>query len=90
MVRIVWDDAFAAPQGWIDPEEYVPKTVHPVTIGWLIPRMLEGYISTADTYLISEDSIQYYGVGHIPMGMVRSLDFIDIPDKISRRKKKGA
>ena len=77
LVVIEWDDAFAGPKGWIDPTEYKPERLTPVTVGWLIPRFLDNYVTTADTYMVSDGVIQYYGIGHIPEGMVRSLRFID-------------
>lgn len=80
LVVITWDDAFSGPQHWVTLEEYSPEPVTPVTVGWLIPRFLNGYVTTADSYMISNDSIQYYGVGHIPEGMVKSLTFIDVKE----------
>jgi hypothetical protein len=77
LVLIQWDDAFAGPQSWISLDDYTPEPVAPVTVGWLIPRLLEGYVTTADSYMITGDVIQYYGIGHIPHGMVNSIKFID-------------
>jgi hypothetical protein len=77
LVVIEWDDAFAGPQSWITLDEYSPEHITPVTVGWLIPRFLDGYITTADSYLITSGVIQYYGIGHIPHGIVRSIKYLN-------------
>lgn len=91
LVKIVWRDAFAGPSGWISLEDYDPKEVLPCTVGWLIPDVLDGYLTTADTYYIDDDgSPELYNIGHIPKEMVISIEVVEIPDKLSRRaRRKG-
>jgi hypothetical protein len=73
LVIIEWVDAFAGPQSWVTLEEYSPVPVTPVTVGWLIPDCLEGFVTTADTYERRDDHIAYYNIGHIPEKMVTSI-----------------
>lgn len=91
LVKIVWQDAFAAPQGWTFLEDYKPEAAYPVTVGWLLPDVIDGYVTTADTILVQGDEISYYNVGHIPVDMVKSIEVLENPDKLSKRlsKKKG-
>lgn len=92
LVKIVWKDAFAGPQEWTSLKDYNIKPVEPCTVGWLIPDVLEGYVTTADTIYVDEDGeYTYYNIGHIPNGMVLSIEVIEKPDKLNRKlsKKKG-
>lgn len=86
---IKWLDAFDGPTGWIDPEEYKPYPIVPYSTGWVIEGMLDDHISLVGTYLIdrNEDvpdskAIYYSNPAHIPLGMVQSITYIDIPDDI--------
>lgn len=77
-VHIVWKDAFASPQGWFTLDELTLEPALPETIGWLLPPLLEGYISTADSVLIHDGEAIFYNVGHIPEDMVLSIKELDI------------
>ena len=91
LVLIVWQDAFAAPQGWTFLDEYHPEPAYPITVGWLLPDVLDGYITTADTILVQDGETSYYNVGHIPSGMVKSIEVLKNADKIPTKRslKKG-
>lgn len=85
LVAVVWTDAFDGPTGWIDPREYSPHPVTPISIGWLLPDYLQGYITLVGTYLqdSNENKQQYYSnPAHIPLGMVQSITYIDVPKAI--------
>lgn len=86
---IKWLDAFDGPTGWVDPDEYRPYPVTPLSIGWVIENMLENHISLVGTYLIdrNEDvpdskAIYYSNPAHIPLGMIQSITYIDLPKEI--------
>ena len=86
LVKVEWIDAFAGPQAWLTLDNYAPTPVTPVTVGWLIPDCLEGYVTTADTYEIREDHIAYYNIGHIPEKMVTSINVLTNTDKLTKRR----
>jgi hypothetical protein len=89
LVKITWKDAFAGPQEWCSVDDYETKPVIPLTVGWLIPDMLDGYVTTADTYYIDEDGdVLLYNIGHIPDEMVISIEVLEKHDKITRRASK--
>lgn len=82
---IEWLDAFDGPTGWVDPREYKPHFVRPVSIGWVIPNMLDKHITLAGTVLVdrNEDNQLYYSnPAHIPSGMIQSVTYIDVPSAI--------
>ncbi len=86
LVKVTWRDAFAGPQEWVVANSYEAEPVIPITVGWLIPDVLDGYVTTADTYYIDEDDdIMLYNVGHIPEDMVISIEVIEKHDKIKKR-----
>lgn len=91
LVKIVWKDAFAAPQGWTSLEDYRTEPAHPVTVGWLLPDVLDGYITTADTVLTQDGDTTYYNIGHIPNEMILLIEYLDKPngDKIKKNRKDG-
>lgn len=91
LVKIMWKDAFAGPHGWLSLDDYEPEPALPITIGWLLPNLLDGYISTADTYLVQDDEVTYYNVGHIPLEMVQQIEVLEIEEEqpTSKRKKGG-
>ena len=88
---VEWLDAFDGPTGWVGADEYCPHPVRPVSIGWVIENMLEDHISLVGTYLIdvNEDTkdkkvaaVYYSNPAHIPLGMVQSITYIDLPDNV--------
>jgi hypothetical protein len=84
LVIIEWLDAFDGPTGWLYLEEYKPKSVKPITTGWILPDFLEGYTTVVSTYLqdFNEKCILYSDPVHIPNGMVHSITYLDVPDSI--------
>lgn len=75
LVAVVWVDAFDSENGWIEVAKYRPETAHVVTVGWLWPDCLEGYLSLTASYMPDEvrdgETPQTVGmVTHIPLGMV--------------------
>jgi hypothetical protein len=86
LVKVEWIDAFSGPQEWVTLDDYKPLPVTPVTVGWLIPDCLEGFVTTADTYEMRDDHIAYYNIGHIPNNMVTSITALTTTDKLKKKK----
>jgi len=81
LVVIHWRDAFDGENGWTDLEKYVPEDTTVVTVGWLIPDMLEGYITVVNSYFPDEvDDPKTVGMPiHIPTGMVIKTVILEQP-----------
>ena len=88
LVKIVWKDAFAGSQGWTALEEYHPEPALPQTVGWLLEGVLDGYVTTADTYLVQDDDVTYYNIGHIPIEMIVTMEVIELEDKPVPKKRR--
>ena len=72
LVVIHWRDAFDGENGWTDLEKYTPEDTTVVTVGWLIPELLSGYVTVVNSYFPDEvDDPKTVGMPiHIPVGMV--------------------
>jgi hypothetical protein len=70
LVEITWVDAFSDSGGWVYLEDYEMEPAVAKTVGYLLPELREGYLSTAGTYLIREDGTAYHDISHIPVGML--------------------
>ena len=72
LVVIHWRDAFDGENGWTDLEKYTPEETTVVTVGWLVPDMLTGYVTVVNSYFPDEvDDPKTVGMPvHIPVGMV--------------------
>ena len=72
LVVIHWRDAFDGENGWTDLDKYTPEDTTVVTVGWLIPDMLDGYVTVVNSYFPDEvDDPKTVGMPiHIPVGMV--------------------
>lgn len=80
-VMVQWIDAFDGPNGWIeDLEEYQPEACLPITIGYLWPQVLSGYITLVSTYHWDEEEQEIVAVScptHIPVGMVKTIKIVN-------------
>ena len=45
LVAIHWTDAFDSENGWVDIKTYEPKPAHVVSVGFLHPEIITGYVS---------------------------------------------
>lgn len=72
LVAIHWRDAFDGENGWTELDKYEPKEATVVTVGWLVPDMLSGYVTVVNSYFPDEvDDPKTVGMPvHIPVGMV--------------------
>lgn len=75
LVAVHWIDAFDSSNGWIATKEYAPKPQQVVSIGWLWPDILPGYVSVTCSYCPDEEpEMDTVGmVTHIPVGMVQKI-----------------
>jgi hypothetical protein len=82
LVAVHWIDAFDSSNGWISTKDYKPKTQHVVSVGWLCPDLLEGYVSVTCSWCpMEEPEMDTIGmVTHIPVGMVQKVVVLDEPD----------
>ena len=72
LVSIHWRDAFDGENGWTDTKDYKPKDATVVTVGWLWPDCLEGYVTLVTSYFPDEvPNLKTTGMPtHIPNGMI--------------------
>lgn len=85
LVVVEWNDAFDGQLGWLNLEEYKPYFCQPITVGWLIPDFLDGHVTLMGTYLVDKNDhnrVHYTNPSHIPLGMVQSITYLDVPDTI--------
>ena len=81
LVVIHWRDAFDGENGWTDLEKYEPTELTVVTVGWLVPDMLAGYVTVVNSYFPDEvDNPKTAGMCvHIPVGMVIQVIVLEQP-----------
>lgn len=91
LALVVWQDAFDGHPGWVDMETYEPKPMNPLSVGWLIPDFMEDHITLMGSYMIDRNdntidlnSVHYSTPSHIPLGMVQSITYLDVPSSIRR------
>jgi hypothetical protein len=75
LVAVHWTDAFDSSNGWVDVNEYKGTAAHVVSVGFLWPKCLEGYVSITGSYMPDEaPEMETVGmVTHIPAGMVNKI-----------------
>ena len=81
LLVVHWRDAFDGENGWTDLEKYTPEDTTVVTVGWLIPDVLEGYITVVNSYFPDEvEDPKTVGMPiHIPTGMVIKTVILEQP-----------
>ena len=81
LVAVHWLDAFDGDNGWTDVEKYETEPTTVVTVGFLWPDCLKGYITLVSSYMPDEvpDLKTTSGPVHIPLGMVLKVWLIDNP-----------
>ena len=81
LIVVHWRDAFDGENGWTDLEKYTPEDTTVVTVGWLVPDMLEGYITVVNSYFPDEvEDPKTVGMPiHIPTGMVIKTVILEQP-----------
>jgi len=81
LVAIHWQDAFDGENCWTDVERYAPEQTTVLTVGFLWPDCLKGYITLVSSYMPDEvpELKTTSGPVHIPLGMVLRVWLIDNP-----------
>lgn len=87
---VEWIDAFDSDGTWIYKDEYEFDPALPVTVGWVLEGLQEGYITMVSTFCLFKNKADMYSnMMHIPSGMVKSITYVDIPDNISKPKRQN-
>ena len=82
LVAVHWRDAFDGDNGWTDVETYKPTEATVVTVGWVWPDCLEGYVTLVNSYFPDEvPDLKTTGMSvHIPTNMVLKITILEQPD----------
>lgn len=88
-VIVEWVDAFDGDGTWVYKDDYKIDPVKPLTIGWLLDDYDPDYVTVVSTFCVfKQKEDMYSNIMHIPKGMVKSLTYVDIPAKISKKHKR--
>jgi len=81
LVVVHWIDAFDSSNGWISLSDYHPKQADIVTVGYLYPDCLEGYVTLTGSYMADElPKMENVGMlTHIPCSMVQKIVVLEQP-----------
>jgi hypothetical protein len=81
LVAIHWLDAFDGDNGWTDIEKYDPSATTVVSVGFLWPDCLQGYVTLVSSYMPDEvpDMLTTSNPVHIPTGMVLDIVLLSQP-----------
>ena len=82
LVAVHWMDAFDGENGWTDTDKYDPAATTVVTVGFLWPECLRGYLTLVSSYMPDEvpDLKTTSGPVHIPLGMVLTVTMLEQPE----------
>jgi hypothetical protein len=82
LVAVYWQDAFDAENGWCDVPDYKPQPCYVVSIGFLWPECLDGYVTITASYMPDEvPELKSVGMPtHIPVAMVKHVVTLDQPE----------
>lgn len=82
LVVIHWIDAFDSTNGWIDLSDYKPTATHVISVGYLYPDALEGYVTITGSYFADElPKMDQVGMlTHIPCAMVQKIVVLEQPE----------
>lgn len=81
LVAVHWLDAFDGENGWTEIEKYDPTATTVVTVGFVWPDCLKGYLTLVSSYMPDEvpDLKTTSGPVHIPLGMVLDITLLSQP-----------
>ena len=89
LVAVYWIDAYDSENGWIEVDKYKPTATEVVSVGYLWPDCLHGYISVTASWMPDEleDPKTVGMVTHIPTGMVKQIKVLEHPVFESKEEK---
>lgn len=78
LVCVTWVDAFDGDTGWTEVEEYVAEECLCVSVGFIWPNVLDGYITLVSGFIIEPGEAvgTVSNVAHIPASMVRRIQHL--------------
>jgi len=81
LVAIHWVDAFDSDNGWIEMDNYKPEPCNVVSVGYLWPDCLSGYVTITGSFFPDElPNLKTIGmVTHIPTTMVQRISILQQP-----------
>jgi hypothetical protein len=81
LIAVHWEDAFDGENGWTDVERYAPERTTVLSVGFLWPDCLTGYLTLVSSYMPDEvpDLKTTSNPVHIPAKMILSVWLIDNP-----------
>lgn len=77
-VRVRWRDAYCAPAGWVDVDDYEPKDSIATTLGRIWKDCQDNFLTLVGTVFESElpDPEQVGDVNHIPIVWILDIEVI--------------
>lgn len=83
LVSVTWVDAFDGDTGWTEIEEYEAHECLCVSVGFIWPGVLEGYLTLVSGFIIDADEAIHTvsNVAHIPLSMVRRVQHLNTNSK---------
>ncbi len=81
LVSVHWIDAYDSENGWIEIDSYKPEACQVVSVGFLWPDCLAGYVTITGSYMPDEaPNLKTIGmVTHIPTPMVKKITVLEQP-----------
>lgn len=78
LVSVTWVDAFDGDTGWTEVEEYEAQECLCVSVGFIWPNALDGYVTLVSGFIIdNEEPLNTVSnVAHIPTSMVRRIQHL--------------
>jgi len=78
LVSVTWIDAFDGDTGWTEVAEYEAEACTCLSLGFVWPGALEGYLTLVSGFIIDaeEDINTVSNVAHIPLSMVKRIQHL--------------
>ena len=81
LVAVHWIDAYDSENGWIEIDTYKCEPANVISVGFLWPDCLAGYVTITGSYFPDEaPNLKTIGmVTHIPTEMVKNITVLEQP-----------
>lgn len=78
LVSITWVDAFDGDTGWTEVAEYEAVECLCVSVGFVWPGALDGYLTLVSGFIVDPDEeiATVSNVAHIPLSMVKRIQHL--------------